>query len=318
MLVPSPLPSTAWPPITLAAVGPTLELSRGSTRVMLHTTGAALQSLVVDGRDLIVGYPTGPERQGFRGALLAPWPNRLRDGRYTFDGVQHQVPINEVARNNALHGLLSWTDFDVVERGQSAALLRAVVPVQPAYPTRLQVEVQVELDDDGITITVRSRNDGERRAPYGLSTHPYLSCGTGAVDDWTLSLAADEVLEVDDRMLPTGRLLSTSGAGLDFGAPASLRDVVLDHCFKTAAVGTSGSFAELRAADGCGVRITAPGDWARWWQAFTSDTSPGALHRAAVALEPMSCPPDAFRSGTDVIVLEAGEQHEAGWSITAL
>lgn len=300
---------------------PSVRLRRGSTQAVLHTAGAALQSLVVDHRDLVVGYPPGPERKGFRGALLAPWPNRLRDGRYEFDGVEHQVAINEPARNNALHGLVAWTAFTVVERSDSAALLRATVPVQPAYPSRLAVEVQVELTEVGLTTTVRTRNDGERRAPYGLSTHPYLSCGTGSVDDWTLRLAADEVVEVDDRMLPTGRLLATPDVGLDFTASAPLRDVQLDHCFgvKTDAVQADEvTAAELRAPDGSGVRIEAPGGWASWWQAFTSDTIPGPLHRAAVALEPMSCPPDAFRSGTDLIVLEPGMQREASWTIAAL
>lgn len=295
-----------------------IELARGSTRALLHTVGASLQSLVVDDRQLVLGYPPGPERNGFRGALLLPWPNRLRDGQYSFDGVEHQAAVNEIARHTALHGLVAWTEFEVARRTASDVLLRAVVPVQPAYPSRLSVEVHVELRDEGITTTVRARNDGQRRAPYGLNTHPYLSCGTGRVDDWTLSLPADEVLDVDDRMLPTGRLLKAADTGLDFRAPASLRDVELDHCLKVAGAATSGSSAELRAADGSGVRITAPGGWALWWQAFTSDTVPGPLRRAAVALEPMSCPPDAFRSGTDVIVLDPGRQHEAGWSITAL
>ncbi len=294
----------------------TVELTLGSNRAMLHTSGAALQAVVVDGRDLVVGHPPGPQRTGFRGALLLPWPNRLRDGRYVFDGVEHQAPLDEVERHNALHGLLAWTEFAVLERTQSSARLYATVPVQPAYPSRLGVEVLLELGQEGLQTTVRTLNAGDRPAPYGVSTHPYLSCGTGMVDDWTLHLSADQIVEVDDRLLPTGRLLNAGKIGLDFCTPAPLRDVQLDHCFRSTGDGES-SWAELRAPDGSGVRITAPGAWARWWQAFTSDTIPGALHRAAVALEPMSCPPDAFNSG-DMIVLEPGAQHEVSWTITAV
>ncbi|MGB3858242.1 MAG: aldose 1-epimerase family protein [Ornithinimicrobium sp.] len=293
-----------------------MELTLGSNRAMLHTAGAALQSLVVEGRDLVVGYPPGPERAGFRGALLLPWPNRLRDGCYEFDGVEYQAALNEVSRRNALHGLLAWTEFAVLERTQDTARLHATVPVQPAYPSRLEVEVLLELVDDGLRTTVRSVNVGDRPAPYGVSSHPYLSCGTGMVDDWTLRVDADSVVEVDERMLPTGRLLDAAQIGLDFRNPVSLRDVQLDHCFRRVGDGHS-TWAELRAPDGGGVRITAPGTWARWWQAFTSDTTPGALHRAAVALEPMTCPPDAFNTG-EAMVLEAGAQHEVSWMITAV
>lgn len=294
-----------------------LELTRGSTRAVLHTAGVALQSLVVQGRELVVGYPSGPDRDGFRGALLVPWPNRLRDGHYVFDGVAYQAPINEVARHNALHGLLAWTEFSTVERTQSSARVRAVLPVQPAYPSRLTVEVELELLAEGLQTTVHALNDGDRPAPYGVSTHPYLTCGTGDVDDWSLLLPAREVLEADDRMLPTGQLLDAAEAGLDFHRPAPLRGVQLDHCFRVNPA-VADPAAELRAADGSGVRITAQGSWAGWWQAFTSDASPGPLRRAAVALEPMSCPPEAFRTGTDVVVLEPGMQHQASWTIAAV
>lgn len=283
---------------------------------MLHTAGAALQSLVVGGLDLVVGYPPGPQRAGFRGALLLPWPNRLRDGCYEFDGVEYQAPLNEVPRRNALHGLLAWTEFSVLERTQGTAQLHATVPAQPAYPSRLEVEVLLELLDDGLRTTVRALNVGDRAAPYGVSTHPYLRCSTGMVDDWTLQVAADEVVEVDERMLPTGRLLDARQIGLDFRQPTSLRDVQLDHCFRRAG-DSQNAWAELRASNGVGVRITAPGTWAQWWQVFTSDTTPGTLRRAAVALEPMTCPPDAFNTD-EAFVLGPGAHHEVSWTITAV
>lgn len=300
------------------ADGQPLVLSAGTSTATVDPTGAAVQSLRVDGRQVVVGYPPGPDRTGFFGALLLPWPNRLGDGTYVFDGLTHRAAVNEPERGTALHGLVVWTRFAVVDRAADHVRLSAVVPVQPAYPTTLRVEVRLTLAEGRLDTVVDAVNTGDRPGPYGVGVHPYLTCGVGAVDDWTLRLPGDTVVEVDDRLLPTGRLLDAAAEGLDFRRPTPLRGTVLDRCFHVDDTGGDSPSVELRHPDGHGVALHAPGGWARWFQVFTADALAPPTRRAAVAVEPMSCPPDALRTGTDLLILQPGDTHTARWTVEAL
>ncbi|GAB3395152.1 aldose 1-epimerase family protein [Humibacter soli] len=301
--------------------GTSIDLARGEYRASIATVGASLRSLTFAGRDLVVPFDADEIRPAFRGTTLVPWPNRVVDGRYTFAGIEEQLSLTEPQRGNALHGLGSWLDYRVVDRGDDFVELGATVQAQQGYPHRVDITVLFRLDDDGLTTIVTARNTGADAAPFGTGPHPYLVAGSGRVDDWTLTLPASSVLTVTpDRLAPiaVADVATEQGGDFDFRAPRPIADVFIDHAFTTLSRDVEGvASVELRAADGHGVTM----QWdaaCPWVQIHTADHPDPSFHRVGLAVEPMTCPPDAFNSGTDLIVLQPGETTAASWSIRAL
>ena len=298
--------------------GTQVRLESGRYVAEIASVGASLRSLTADGRDLVVPFAADAVRPLFRGVVLVPWPNRVVDGRYTFEGVEQQLALTEPDRGHALHGLVAWTDFAVAEATATRAVLEAEVPAQSGYPHRVAVTVTYTLDEQGLETRIRTVNTGTDAAPYGTSGHPYLSAGSGSVDDWTLTFAAGRVLEVDpERLVPQG-LAEVEGGPFDFADGRAIGDLFIDHAFTDLARDAGGlARVEVRAADGHGAALT----WdavCPWVQLHTADRPEPEWNRAGLAAEPMTCPPDAFNSGTDLIVLQPGDAHEAAWRIAAV
>lgn len=283
------------------------------------SVGATLRRLTFDGRDLIVPFDADEVRPAYRGATLAPWPNRVVDGTYSFGGDEHQLALTEPARGHALHGLLAWTEFADRAVEDDRVELAAVIEPQLGYPFRVEVTVEFRLTVEGLTQTVTARNLGADAAPWGTGPHPYLVAGDGRVDDWTLTLPASEVLTVTpDRLSPVAVEPIDQHPEWDFRAARPIGDVFIDHAF-TELTRTDG-IAEVRvtAADGHGVTLRWD-ESCPWVQVHTADLPDDAAnHRIGLAVEPMTCPPDAFNSGVDLIVLEPGAESAASWTFRAL
>jgi aldose 1-epimerase len=312
--------------VTIPVSGTSIDLAHGRYLASIATVGASLRSLTHDGRDLVVPFAADEVRPTFRGATLAPWPNRIVDGRYTFAGVVQQVALTEPERQNALHGLVAWLDFSVLDRGGDFVELGTCIQAQQGYPHRIDLTVLFRLGDDGLYSSVTARNTGADAAPFGTAPHPYLVAGAGRVDDWTLCLPATKVLAVTpDRLAPVA-LADVSGdvdgaptrAAFDFRAPRVIGDVFIDHAFTALSRDVDG-VASVRLTAGDGHGVTMRWDAAcPWVQVHTADRPDPALSRLGLAVEPMTCPPDAFNSGTDLIVLQPGGTTTAGWTIAAL
>jgi len=306
--------------------GTQYELRHGDYTATIASIGASIRELKHRGRDLVVPFGADEIRPAYRGASLAPWPNRIADGQYTFAGAPQLVPLTEPERGNALHGLAVWLDFGAIEQTPSRVTLAATIVAQTGYPHRVDVEVAFELDDDGLHSTITGLNSGTDAAPWGTGPHPYLVAGPGRVDDWTLLLPAAEVLEVTpDRLLPVAQASVTTAGGdqgegvWDFREARPIGGVFVDHAFTALSRDAAGRTAvEVRTADGSGVAIS----WdtaCPWVQVHTADKpEQPEISRIGLAVEPMTCPPDAFNSGTDLVVLEPGASHTAGWTIFAL
>jgi aldose 1-epimerase len=296
-------------------------LRAGRYRAEIASVGATLRSLTIDGRDLVVPFDADELRPFSRGVTLAPWPNRIVDGQYSFAGVDLQLPLTEPNRAHALHGLVSWAEFSAVEQSESRVLLESIVEPQMGYPFRIRVSVEFALTADGLTNTVSGENLGPTAAPWGAGPHPYLVAGPGRVDDWQLELPAEEVLTVTpERLIPIGLApVATEAHGaFDFRTARGIGDTFIDHAFTTIARDEAGiATVRVLTQDGGGVSMS----WdlaCPWVQVHTADQPDPTVNRAGLAVEPMTCPPDAFNSGTDVIVLEPGESTSASWTIAAI
>lgn len=292
-------------------------LQHGPYTASIASVGATLRYLRHDGRDLVVPYDAEEIRPSFRGAVLVPWPNRVVDGKYSFNGESHQLALTEPERSHAIHGLLGWVDWTLVEQSPASVRLAASVIPQKGYPFRLEVEVLYTLDDGGLTTTIAAANPGPSAAPYGASAHPYLVAGEGLVDDWTLQVPASTVLQVtEDRLIPT-ELASVASSHFDFREPRPIGDTFVDHAYTDITYDGGAATVSVHAADGRGAAITFD-ESCIWVQIHTADKPNPAVSRLGLAAEPMTCPPDAFNSGTDLIVLEPGDSHSVGWRIHAL
>lgn len=299
-----------------------IHLAAGAYEASISPVGASLAALTHRGHDLVLPGDGDLPRPLFRGAVLAPWPNRIADGRYSFLDQEYQLAVNEPDRRCALHGLVAWTAWTPTEIGADHLRLATTIHPQPGYPHRVEVFTDYVLDSRGLTIAVTGRMLSRGTAPWGVSIHPYVIAGPGVVDDWTLHLDASEVLDVDgERLLPRGRL-AVDGTDFDFRRPRRIGSTAIDHAFTDVAFSPVGrAAATLTSNDATaghrGVRMT----WdtrCRWVQVHTTDLPGDHHHRTGLALEPMTCPPDAFNSGEGVIGLEAGRSDTTRWRIEAV
>lgn len=295
------------------------QIAHGDYTAVLTEVGGGLRSLRHEDRDLVLGYHAGELRPRFRGCVLAPWPNRVVDGTYTFEGESYQLDLTEPARGHALHGLACWARFDLVGRGPSwVSLAHRLVPV-PGYPFELELLARYLVDDRGLACSVTATNVGRGRAPYGVAFHPYLLGGSGVVDHWVLDLPASRVLHVTpERLVPT-RLGNVDGGELDFRGGRAIGGTEVDHAFTGLTADASGrTRARVLGEDGLGVQCEWDATSMPWVQVHTADRRDPARTRRGLALEPMTCPPDAFNSGTDLVVLSPGDKHTAEWRVRAL
>lgn len=289
--------------------GEQVELALGGQRAVVAGVGAGLREYVAADRPLLDGYGVNEICPSGRGQLLIPWPNRIEDGRYEFDGQTNQLPLDEPERRNAIHGLVRWAHWSVTEREPVRAVLEHTVYPSPGYPFALALRVEHSLSEEGLKVRIEATNVGAEPCPYGAGAHPYLAVEGGSVDGVELRVPAGTVLESNERALPVGR--APVADELDFREARPVGSTRLDHCF-----------TDLdRDADSL-ARVTLAGGPTLWvdesypyLMVFTGDPLPD-VSRRSLAVEPMTCPPNAFRTGESLIVLEPGETHTGSWGIT--
>lgn len=320
--------STAARTNARAASGRQVRISGGGYTAEIASVGATLRSLSHRGRPLTATFGADEVRPASLGAGLLPWPNRIAGGAYEFAGRSEQLPITEPERGNAIHGLASWLDWDVVGLAADRVELSTRIAAQPGYPHSLEVTTQFRLGDGGLQWSITARNAGSTPAPYGVATHPYLRLPTGRADHWRLQVPAHEVLDVDEDTKLPRRLHAVAefaDAAFDFTSARRIGPQRIDHALT--GIEADGKVARVELigpetadpAEVSGVSLSWDPQALPWVQIFTADVPDlPELDRRAVAVEAMTCPPDAFNSGTDLLVLDPGEAHEAMWTIAAL
>ena len=299
----------------VAPSGAQLELVHGDRRAVVVEVGAGLRTYDVGYTARLDGYADDELCPSGRGQVLMPWPNRIEDGSYEFDGRRHQLPLSEAGARNAIHGLVRWVAWTVTEHGEGSVVLEHLLHPQPGYPFALALRVEYALDDDGLTVRTTATNVGAAPCPFGSGNHPYLTLGTDTVDALLLTVPGGVVLESADRGLP-GASRPVAGTELDFRAPRPIGGTRLDNAFTGLERGADGRVrVELRDdASGTGLVLWADESYTHL-QLFTGDPLPDVARRS-LAVEPMTCPPNAFRSGEGVIRLEPGASWSGAWGIS--
>lgn len=353
-------------------------LQAGPYEAVVETSGATLASLTRDGRDLIAPYdPLFTLPSGWQGKTLIPWPNRVAGARYRYAGEEFQLACNEPETGSALHGLVGWLPFTVVDDAElplgpdgledeecagatqepfaelegseaadagiaddalaavdaeadsdsDAVELELLLPASPAYPWSLLIGVRYELHSErGLSVSITTTNLGAAMpphegqagaplldghpapAPYGVGVHPYLtrSC---ALDECTLVLPASRALLTDERTKAPTQDVPITETPWNWLDPTTMGEASVDHAFTELITDAAGQW-QVRLADPDGSAVVLASN-APWVQLYSGEH----MDRQALAVEPMTCPPNAFNSGRDLITLASGESHTLRYRI---
>lgn len=274
-----------------------------------------MREYLVGKRHVLDPYSVDAMCDGAHGAPLVPWPNRLADGSYQFDGAEHQVALTEPDKHNAIHGFGRWRSWQAFERQASRVVMGLVIHPMTGYPFTLDVRIAYELGDDGLSVATTATNIGERACPYGIGQHPYLSPGQGRIDDCTLVLdASTRILTDNPRQLPTGQE-AVEGTDYDFRAGRRLGDQRIDAPFTDLARDSDGrAWARLVSPDGSSAGLWVDSHYPII-EIYTGDTLSPPRQRLGLGTEPMSCPPNAFASGESLIRLEPEQAVTTKWGV---
>ena len=293
--------------------GRQVEITYEDQRATVVEVGGGIRCYEVGGRDVLDPYPVDAMCDGAHGAPLIPWPNRLADGKYRFDGVQYQVALTEPDRHNAIHGLLRWSAWRVMRSSPTAVTMGIRLHPMQGYPFLLDVEVDYALGGDGLTVTTTATNAGVRPCPYGAGQHPYLSPGTGLIDQCTLQLEAGARIVTDDEhQLPIGTE-AVDRTSYDFCEPRLLGATKLDTGITDLVRDANGrAWVRLLGTDGKQAALWVDRSYPII-QLYTGDTLAPERRRKGLAAEPMTCPPNAFASGDGLTRLEPGQSVSTVW-----
>jgi aldose 1-epimerase len=302
--------SEPWPPS-----GQQFEIRYADQVAVVTEVGATIRHYSVGDRVVLDGFDVDRVAGGGRGQHLIPWPNRIRDGRYEFAGQRQQLALTEPANGNAIHGLARWATWQPESVEAARVVMSLGIHPQPGWSGSLAISVTVELTSDGLAVTTRARNTGTADAPYGYGAHPYLTVGPKPLDPTVLQAPAGRYSLPDDRGIPVD-LQPVDGTAYDFRTARPIGDLVLDTAYSDLDRDPDGRWRVHLSNPETGWGATVWADAAYpWLQLFTGDTLAPGQARAGLAVEPMTCGPDAFNTGAGLIVLAPGEEHSGTWGI---
>lgn len=237
----------------------------------------------------------------YKGAKLSPFPNRLQKGLYSFKGNQYQLPCNDNG-HNALHGFLwdypfSLKDVRLEDESAEITLSMYYEGKKAGYPFPFSMDITYTLSPQKLSVLTQIENKGDKAMPIGDGWHPYFLL-PGGTDQWQLKLPTQKRLKTDQYLIPTGDYEEY----LKFKSLNTIQGEALDHCFGPLTERISETILyhpkeELKII----VWQKSGTDRYEWLNVYIPPD------KNSIAIEPMSCAPDAFNNGLGNIHLPAGE-----------
>ncbi len=286
-------------------------ISSAGHRATVAQLGGGLRHYECDGEPLVAGYPDSELAPEGSGQLLAPWPDRLADGRYTFRSTAYQLPLDEPELDNAVHGLVRWLPWECTQRHDDSVTLTCLLAPRPGYPWPLRLAVTWKVSADGLRAAHSVTNLGSHPCPFGLGAQPYVQVSGVGLRSLLLQLPVTWRLLSDERRRPRSRT-QIAGNEYDFRSPAPIGELGLDATFAGVRHGADGTArSRLATPDGSrGVEVWQDSSFG-WLRIYSG----GAHAGRALAIAPMTCPPNAFNSRESLILLEPGENWNGTWGI---
>ncbi|WP_313823906.1 aldose 1-epimerase family protein [Citricoccus sp.] len=297
-----------------AVTGTQYVLRHGGAEAIITSLAGALRRYEADGTAWVETYGADEVPPSACGIQLSPWPNRVRDGRWTLDGATQQLDLTEPSRSNASHGLLRNTAFVPAEQTDRRVVLRGEIHPQHGYPFRLTHQVTYTLADDGaLTVHQQLTNHSDRPAPAAFGAHPFLRIGDVPSEDLVLTLPAATRVLSDDQFIPTGTA-PVHGTAEDFRDGRQVGTELLDAAFTDLEPGDDGRHHHaLSAPDGRSVELWTDPAFG-YVHVFFTDRFPGRPR--AVAVEPMTAPANALNSGDGLVWIGPGVRMGAAWGLS--
>lgn len=280
-----------------------MSLSFDNQRAVVSPWGASLRRYFIaeaDGNetDIVWGYAGGSQKKGGQGDVLIPFPGRVAEGRYSFDGQTFQLERNDKAGPNAIHGFVRTLPWKVREAQPSRATfdfsLDAEIYGRRGYPFSLAIRVTYRLDHRGLSCSFAVQNVGRQAAPVGVGFHPYFTVGTALVDEVEATIPCAGYLEFNERLAPTGTIFDVTGTEWDHRHYRGIGNRRFNHCYVELERDEEGMATASMRHVGSGRVIDIVMD--RSFSAvvvYTGDAIADAPRRA-LAIEPMTCAADAL------------------------
>lgn len=282
----------------------------GSWRAEVSSTGAALVSLW-QGDVEIVTSPYGQPLYAFAGVVMAPWPNRLEDGSFTFNEVVLSAPINDVRGNNANHGLVFGKQFEIVRQEADSLTLRTSLFDATAYPFNVELQVGYELSSEGLSVRIEAISHESESVPFATGIHPYFVTES----DSQLEVSAGKILLKNDRGLPVGAV-AVNESNVIQNASNLIASLDIDDCLTELAVVANEQHQTILARPTHGLEVVlSQSKELSHLMIFRFDESVDAK-RTLLALEPQSAPANALRNEPNSHLLEPGQTHTYECTIT--
>jgi aldose 1-epimerase len=299
--------------VTAPPSGDQFGIGSGEHRATVVEVGGGIREYEVGGRAVLESFPFDQMCDGAHGAPLLPWPNRMADGHYSFDGVEYQLDLTEPEKHNAIHGFFLWRPWQAIEHEADRVVMFARLHPMPGYPFRLDLSIEYRLGEDGLEVTTTAENTGDAACPYGGGQHPYLSPGSGLIDDCTLRLAGHTRIDTDsERQLPTGTE-PVAGTPFDFTEPRTLGGIEIDFAFTDLERDSAGrAWTTLTGEDGNSAEIWVDESYP-YVETYTGDTLHPDRARRGLGTEPMTCAPNGFNSGDGLLRIEPGDSVTNTW-----
>lgn len=286
-------------------------IAAGAWSAVVDQRGCTLRCLEHKGRALLSSPPTFDPALGHHGAVLAPWPGRTIGAEYRLEGNNRQLTITEPAFGHALHGFVFDTLWHRSAADAVSVTHETVLGGQPGYPSSMRLSITYKVDEMGLHCASEWSNVGTDIAPFGLGFHPYLSVGDFLIDELALELPAAISYDSDPltkRVLPARPTMASD----DFVVPRRIGPSRFSRAYGGISRQEGVAVAQVTAPDGFAIQLGIDEGF-RWLQVFTADLPSSSLARRGLAIEPQTCPPDAFNSEIDLQLLAPGEQNRACW-----
>ena len=239
----------------------------------------------------------------YSGSFMAPFPNRIRNGQYTFQLQKYQLPVNDRDYNCALHGFCYDQSFQVaqIDKKNGTVVLEFRFHGIEGYPFKFSITNTYRLYADHIEVYTRIVNDHSQEIPMGFGWHPYLDMNV-KIDTLELKIPAKKYLSLDEQFIPNLQTCANT-----FSEYRLIGDLFMNDCYEMEA---DTVFVRDVASD---LEIFLEQKTGKGGYNYCMFYTPPS--RNALAIEPMTCAPNAFNNDMGLQKLPLGETIVASWKM---
>ena len=292
----------------------TIKLQAGdSVFSIIPEYGGMINAWTFGNEELCDTYTTADELRehwdkSYKGMQLWPYPNRIDKGRYIFGGNEYQFDLNFVYEDHSIHGFMGKLPMKLISHEITNAEAKITLQVDyhgefKGYPFSAAISVSYSLSNaNELTITSKIENKGQVEMPFGHGWHFYFKAGL-PIDELVLQMKGSQKILLDEYNIPTGKFAHDTS----YVSGASLAQLALDTCYVLQEEVTILSNPKSRLQ----IKLMQEVEDYPYLQLFTPED------RKSIAIEPMSCEPNAFNSGRGLTILKPGEVKELTCKLSA-